>query len=224
MNIAITQQKTLEIPPHTLIWDIPGRYHLSILGLCLSENEVLRLSTATVVAKAGSYCRFTHLAKIAAMIPLRSGTSTALQQLLDRKYRLSLVRFGKAKTSECLEKIWNTCMDGGEIRGAYWSLMTHSLAASELQEKVYQQLNIFSLQNCCIHLQEKRRSCELQKILHSKEQALAARERQHNKSVCQYCSQISELKTELFLAEHKVSKMERTLDLVAYRNKMMKID
>ncbi len=224
MNIINFRQNTLEIPPHKFIWDIPNNYHLSILALCLSENEMLRLSSTTVVPKPESYCRFAHLAKVTAMIPFRSSTSNALQHLLDRKYRLSLVRFGYAKTSDCLDKIWNTCMDGGEIHGAYWSLMTHTLATPELQEKVYQQVRIFSLQNCCIHLQEKKRRCELQKMLHSKEQAIAARERQHNKSVCQYFSQITELKTELFLAEHKVSKMERTLDLVTYRNKMMNIE
>ena len=224
MNIINFGQKPLVIPQHRSIWDIPSKYHLSILGLCLSENEMLFLSTGTSVAKQGSYCRFRHFAKIASAIPLQSSNRTILQQLLDRKYQISLLRFAKAKTSECLEKTWNTCLVGGQIRGAYWSLMTHSLAASELQERVYQQLNIFSLQSCCLHLQEKMRNCELQKILHSKEQALAERERLHNESVCQYCSKISELKTELVLAEHKVNKMERILDLVKYRNNMIEID
>ncbi len=224
MNITNTAQKVIEVPTHTPIWEIPSRYHLSILGLCLSESEQLRLSTGTTVLKPGPYCRLKKLSSIAVALSFRSRMSKELQELLDRKYRLSLVRFGYAKTSEDLEKIWNSCMDGGEIRGAYWSIMTHTLTTSELQEKVYQQLNIFSLQNCCIHLQEKKRSCELQKKLHLKDQVIAARERQHNKSVCHYCSQISELKTELFLAEHKVSKMERTLKLVAYRDNMAKID
>jgi hypothetical protein len=224
MNIANNQQKALEVPPHASIWDIPSKYHLSILGLCLTENEQLRLATGTVVLKPGPYCRIKNLSGIAEAIPDRSRKSCELQEILDRKFRLSLVRFGNVKTKEDLEKLWNTSLEGGEIRGAYWSLMTHILASLELQEKVYQQLNIFSLENCCSHMQERKRTCGLETKLLSKDEAFAVREQQLNTSICHYCSQISELKTELFLAEHKVRKMERTLELVTYRNRILKND
>lgn len=221
MNVVKNEKKVFEIPPHKSIWDVPDKYHLSIIAICLSNSEQYRLMGGSVETATGAYCQLEKLTSISKTISGKSANSILLQQMLDKKYRLSLIRFGTVKKEVELHNLWSTYIAGGEFRGAYWAIMTHLLASAEVLEKVHRQLSIFSLRNCCMQLHQQKRVCELQKKIQSIDATLTERDQKHSKSICRYCSQIASLKSELSQAEYKVSKLERHLELVRFRNRLI---
>lgn len=204
-------------PAHKSIWQVPEKYHVSIFALCLSEHEVSRL-TGRGTGGGKDYCLPSMLVTLAKTAGGRSCRSMAIQQVLDEKFRLSLIRLAVLETDDEIRASWHNLLKGGEFRGAYWAIMTHPRVSAELVDEVYQQLNIYSLQNCCVHVQQKRLCCELQRKVQSLDGTLVENQQRHRLSICGYCSQIAQLKSELQLAEHHVNRLQRHLELFRFRD------
>lgn len=219
MIVARAGEYTLKIPGHKAIWQVPGKYHVSILTLCLSEQEVYRLAGGEGQSNDHGSCLPAILATLAEAAACRSWKGEAIQQLLDGKYSVSLNRFASAGTDDEIRRLWTSLLRGGEFRGAYWAIMTHGRASAELVEEVDQQLKTYSLQHCCMLVQQKNRCRELQRQIQALDVTLAENEQQHRRAICLFCRQIAGLKSELRLAEHNANRLQRHLELFRFRQK-----
>ena len=54
----------------------------------------------------------------------RHGGAKLLHKALDRRHRVSINQFGKAKATEEVRALWKERMQCGEIPGAYWGTDT----------------------------------------------------------------------------------------------------
>lgn len=203
------------------IWEIPDRYHVSILALCLNDKEIEQVKIAEDVSDNHKCCRYDVLHRVARTISEKTQEAVALQSFLDNKYRFSLARFEHGKSLEELQRLWETCVNGGEFRGAYWAAMTHPLATSGLQEKLYGQLSVLSLQNCCLHLRQKLQNGALQHKIEKMGATLAQQEKQHSATLCRYCRKISQLQDDLSSARYSMDRLQRHLELMKHRNALL---
>ncbi|WP_136807016.1 hypothetical protein [Desulfosediminicola flagellatus] len=183
-NDITGRKKDCVVPGHKYIWDIPEKFHVTILAVCLSENELTRLGVISGGRNAMNSCKLESLMLSAEGVHVHSAKSENIQQVLDAKFKLSLLRFGSAASTHDLEKLWQASMIAGEFRGAYWAVMTHHRTSLKMQESISQQVSVFSILNCCMHQQQKRKSCDLQRKMNVMGATLLEHQRQYRTTVC----------------------------------------
>jgi hypothetical protein len=67
-----------------------------------------------------------------------------IQKALDHRHSLALNRFREAAATSDLLRQWNEAMNGKDIPGAYWALLTHPLTTDELAKRAFGDLHMLS--------------------------------------------------------------------------------
>lgn len=139
--------------------------------------------------------------------------SKMVQDKLDRKYLLILKQFDELMCEADIAKLWDFYWRNGEFRGAFWAIIRHDRVEKDFKEQILRQVEITSLRNCCTILKSrKHKEPSVIREAHTIK-GHDEREQQYLKEKCQYCRQIRELETELFLKQYQVDKLERHLAL-----------
>lgn len=172
------------------LWDVPHRYMCSLVGTCLSVNEIRKLALRDGLCspEIGDYdlhglvvgtCRY------------RSRTSRVLQKLLERRYRPAVRRFAKARTTDELRQLWAAGVDRGDVAGPLWALLTHPSSTLGVLEVAFGDVHMLShalgatrridqkdYDNLTSALeQERTRTAQLRRVLKQRDDALEAAER-----------------------------------------------
>jgi hypothetical protein len=135
----------------TRLWEIPPHFHCSIIGTCLTLVE-LRKIVEKLVGRAtdglSDYAlhnegvRFAGCGDVAGKL---------LQKALDRRYQLTLKRFGKAKDGADLARLWDEAKRCGDVAGAYWAVLTHPAAPESVLDAVFQDVHMLSQVTAATH-------------------------------------------------------------------------
>src|SRR5262249_33293348 len=118
--------------------------HCSIVGTCLTTGELRRLLLRLNMKSAESLDDH-GVHQLGVM--LASGPSIGakhLQKMLDRKHKLTLNHFAKAKDSAALEMLWDEALKAGDIAGGYWSVLTHPATTEALVKRAFGEIHMLS--------------------------------------------------------------------------------
>ncbi len=132
------------LPRHRKIWELEHRHHCSIVGTCLTLNELRRFCRKAGIKPpepGGDYNL--HIALVS-MIGNNPSAARPVNKYLDRKYSSTIQHFARATTPEEQERLWRKAVSRGEIAGAYWALVTHPLATEQLLFQVYGDVHMLS--------------------------------------------------------------------------------
>jgi hypothetical protein len=124
--------------------DLDSHLHCSIIGTCLSTNELRKLvpKFADLDKQHASDLEIHHAA---VELAIEGGPGAkALQKALDARYSGAVRRFEKAKTSEALLVLWKEALKSGDIPPAYWALMTHPQAVMSVRQIAFGDLHMLS--------------------------------------------------------------------------------
>ncbi|NQV98772.1 MAG: DUF2325 domain-containing protein [Rhodospirillales bacterium] len=127
------------------IWEVDSARHCSIVGTCLTLDEIRGLarklgyknnsSNDTDFYLHGHFVRKAGDNSIAAKL---------LNKLLDRKYASAIRRFKAARTTRELADLWQQACAAGDIPGAYWAVLTHPHLDESLAIRVYGDVHMLS--------------------------------------------------------------------------------
>jgi hypothetical protein len=126
------------------IWQLDRPFHCSILGTCLSLQELrilCRKLRITVQAPLSAYELHRSFVAVAAE---PTAAARRLHKHLDRKYWATILRYTRAHSAPALEALWEAAVECGEWTGAYWALATHPEASAGLLERVYGEVHMLS--------------------------------------------------------------------------------
>lgn len=119
------------------LWDIRDGFQCSVIGTCLSEEELKKINQKKEV-RGGHFSssyelhnRFVRLAQY------DNAASEAMQKILNGKYRVQVVRFHKAKKEQELRDLWQSALEKGEIAGAYWAVCSHPTLSQDILSDFY---------------------------------------------------------------------------------------
>lgn len=118
--------------------------HCSIVGTCLTTGELRRL-LLRLNMKSAETLDDHGVHQLGVM--LASGPSIGakhLQKRLDRKHKLTLNHFAKAKDSAALEALWDEALKNGDIPGGYWSVLTHPFTTEALVKRAFGEIHMLS--------------------------------------------------------------------------------
>jgi predicted transcriptional regulator len=134
-DIAKTQRKR--------IWDLPGHYHCSIVGTCLSTAELKKLlSTLGMAAPAESEHDLHGLG--VGLASRQDMAGKLLNKALDDRHLLTLKRYARARTLEALQALWREDVKSGDIPGGYWAVLTHPACAHALAREAFGYVHMLS--------------------------------------------------------------------------------
>ncbi|MFT6906195.1 MAG: hypothetical protein ACJAS1_002860 [Oleiphilaceae bacterium] len=125
------------------LWQLHGHFHCSIIGTCLTLEELRfiaskHLPASMHVSDHELHRRFVCLAQNA------NGSTRHCQKRLDKKYQATIRLSGQYKTDAGLLSLWQTALTSGDIAGTYWAIVTHPNAGKDLLERVFGEVHMLS--------------------------------------------------------------------------------
>jgi hypothetical protein len=128
----------------TRIWELSNSLHCSIVGTCLSNAELRHILMKLGVAGAETASDHELHEKGVLIAGSRDGGAKFLQKALDRRHRVTLDRFAKAKEPDALRALWTESVKNGEIPGAYWAVVTHPATTESLARQAFGEVHMLS--------------------------------------------------------------------------------
>ncbi|WP_456406630.1 DUF2325 domain-containing protein [Thiolapillus sp.] len=126
------------------LWELEDRFHCSIVGTCLSLEELQKLARKLRVPQRIVNNDYRLHSAFVGLIGEHSSESRLINKRLDRKYRATIRQFNAATDSTQLRKLWRDALHKGDIAGAFWALVTHPQSDESLLFDIYGKVHMLS--------------------------------------------------------------------------------
>lgn len=147
---------------------IPGKWHCSIIGTCLTLAELRKVAVKArfnLPADASDYRIHGAVVHCCADHKVLSRLVT---KALDKRFPAHIARFSRAETEAELTDLWREHCDTGDVPGAYWALMSHPVDCQTLREQAYGEVHMLSHLSGASQRVDMRRHAELERALASR--------------------------------------------------------
>lgn len=145
----------------TKIWEFSQNLHCSIIGTCLSTSELRQTLNRLGLAQYDWTDHDLHH-KAVSLAAKHDQASKLLHKALDRRHKLSISQFGKARTEADLTTLWRDAIRRGDIPGAYWAVLTHPATTQALVRLVFGEVHMLSHLVGAANRADIRRLCDLE--------------------------------------------------------------
>jgi hypothetical protein len=146
----------------TRIWEFNQNLHCSIIGTCLSTTELRQTLTRLSLAN-GDWTDHDLHHKGVSLAAKHDRAAKQLHKDLDRRHRLAISQFSKARDEAELTAMWRDAVKRGDIPGAYWAVLTHHAATPALVRLVFGEVHMLSHLVGAANRADIRRLCELER-------------------------------------------------------------
>ncbi len=136
-------EQLARVSRRTKIWELSNHLHCSIVGTCLSTGELRQVLSKAAMTVAGASDHDLHGQGVL-LANLRDGRGKLLHKALDKRHRLVIGRFEKAKTIDEVRALWRDAVRQGDIPGAYWATLTHPAANDALIRGIFGEVHMLS--------------------------------------------------------------------------------
>jgi hypothetical protein len=149
--VARNQDAALELEPdepqshgsrRTRIWEFDASLHCSIVGTCLTTTELRHVLDKLKIGATASDHELHALG--VSLAGRREAGAKFLQKALDRRHRVAVTRYSKAKNLVALAAQWADTLKQGDIPGSYWAVLTHPLATEGLVKQAFGDVHMLS--------------------------------------------------------------------------------
>ncbi len=145
----------------TKIWEFHGNLHCSIIGTCLSTDELRHVLRKLEIVSPGSTDHELHAAAVS-LAGRHDKAAKLLHKALDERHRLAINQFAKAATEDAVRVLWREAVRGGEIPGAYWATLTHPATTQALVRDAFGEVHMLSHLVGAANRADIRRLCQLE--------------------------------------------------------------
>lgn len=126
------------------IWEIPGNLQCSIIGTCLSHEDLLTVTRRLKLEiKPGTSAYDVH-AYFVNEAARNGPAARALQKELDKRFAGLLRRVGRFENDDELAAFWDEAFANGRVAGAYWAIITNCSTPEELRKRVFGEVHMLS--------------------------------------------------------------------------------
>lgn len=137
----LTEQLS-RVARRTKIWELSNHLHCSIVGTCLSTGDLRQVLSKAGMAVDGADHDLHGQGVLLAN--LRDARGKLLHKALDKRHRLAIGRFEKAKTTDAVRALWRHAVKQGDIPGGYWAALTHPAANDALIRDLFGEVHMLS--------------------------------------------------------------------------------
>src|SRR5262245_23181360 len=126
------------------LWEITGGTHCSIIGTCLSHEDLLALAKRcrlNVPADLPSYEVHSFFVNRAAE---DGAIARALHKLLDQKFEGTIRKVSRCACENELTSVWEAEYASGRVSGAYWAFMSQAQLPADLKLRIFGEVHMLS--------------------------------------------------------------------------------
>lgn len=138
--------------------EISPRWHCSVIGTCLTLADLRKLAGKLLLSLPADISDYRLHGAVVHMLANNKVLGKQIARLLDRRYQATVTRFVKARSEDALVALWAESLENGDVPGAYWALMTHSVDAEALRDRAYGEVHMLS------HLSGAAQRADMQKM------------------------------------------------------------
>ena len=128
----------------TKIWEFGANLHCSIVGTCLSTAELRHVLVKLGLKEATTASEHDVHASAVLIAAKHQGGAKLLHKALDRRHRVAISQFERAKSIGEVRALWQDAMQRGEIPGAYWAALTHPATNDALVRDIFSEVHMLS--------------------------------------------------------------------------------
>ncbi len=133
----------LHRPQRRKLWELDRGLHCSIIGTCLTFEDLRKLARKLGVPEQTGddydlHVRFVRMARE------RVPGTRMMQKILERRHKAAIARFGEATDDATLEQVWSKALADGDIPGAYWAMQTHPALTPDLEYRAFGEVHMLS--------------------------------------------------------------------------------
>ncbi|CCD01430.1 protein of unknown function (plasmid) [Azospirillum baldaniorum] len=126
------------------LWTIPTEYHCSIVGTCLSSEDVAwlcRRLKLVPTADARPYDIHRYFVEKAA----EDGPEARLMhKRLDETFAVAVKRFARETTEEGWMALWAAAVASGDVAAAYWGVLSHGAMPDAVRVRAFADVHMLS--------------------------------------------------------------------------------
>ena len=137
-------EEDLTAPGRRKLWDFATYLHCSIIGTCLPTAELRRILVKLGRDDWTTASEHDLHASAVLIAAQRHEGAKLLHKALDRRYRVSINQFDRAKTPEEVRAVWKDAVQRGDIPGAYWATLTHPATNNALLREIFGDVHMLS--------------------------------------------------------------------------------
>jgi hypothetical protein len=127
------------------IWELTGGWQCSIVGTCLTLQDLISLAKKLGVVVPGGFSTEYQLHGFFAHECQNEGKiAKRIQKLLDKRHSSVIKKIRPFKNTVELEDFWNSSLEMGNIPSPYWALLTHPKCNENLSEKMFADVHMLS--------------------------------------------------------------------------------
>jgi len=124
------------------LWDLPHNVHCQLIGLCFEDQELEKIAQRfgyQIEATTTPYELHRFFVCIAEQdLPL----TRKLNQQLEKKFQVQIKQFKLLESTDEILAAWQMALQGSQMAGAFWAVITHKLTDLALLELVYGDLHM----------------------------------------------------------------------------------
>jgi hypothetical protein len=140
----IDEDLVLTAPGRRKMWEFATYLHCSIIGTCLPTAELRRILLKLGRDDATTASEHDLHASAVLIAAQRHEGAKLLHKALDRRYRVSINQFDRAKIPEEVRAVWKDAVQRGDIPGAYWASLTHPATNNPLLREIFAEVHMLS--------------------------------------------------------------------------------
>ena len=165
------------------IWEIQGGLQCSIIGTCLSHEDLVAIGRkAGVRPRDGARAYEVH-SYFVQQVGKDSKVARTVQKVLDQRHAGIIRRVQGARDEAGLTRLWEEEFDGGRVAGAYWAFMSAAHVPSALGTRIFGDVHMLSHVLGRVTHQNASRASELQARLDDLEAKLLRQAERHRQVV-----------------------------------------
>ena len=146
----------------TKIWEFGTNLHCSIIGTCLSTAELRHVLIKLGLKEAASAAEHDVHASGVLIAGKHQEGAKLLHKALDRRHRVAINQFERAKSAGEVRALWREAIQRGEIPGAYWAALTHPATNDGLVRDIFSEVHMLSHLVGAANRADIRRLCRLE--------------------------------------------------------------
>src|SRR5262252_1427142 len=124
--------------------DLPSHLMCSVIGTCLGLGTLRKLVARFVdIDRERATDLEIHHAAVELATAGEAGAKN-LHKALDDHHAATIRRFRGAGSEAALEAMWREALQSGEVPGAYWAVLTHPRATTDLRARAFGEVHMLS--------------------------------------------------------------------------------
>jgi Uncharacterized protein conserved in bacteria (DUF2325) len=180
----------------TKLWEFGGSLHCSIIGTCLSTQELRHVLRRLKLADDHASDHDLHRLAVS-LAGRHDEAARQLNKALDQRHKLAVAQFAKATDEPALRTQWSEAVKRGDIPGAYWAALTHPAATQAIIRDAFGEVHMLSHLVGSANRADLKRLCQLEAEKAELEARLARQQAAFHAAVSERDSQIAALRQSL---------------------------